>query len=675
MKKQLINPFENDTVSEPRHIDKAVVTGLNDKPLEAIIRQFESLRAGQRPAKKKLSHAQFVVSSQAGYGKSHLIGRLFHKLSGSATLVYLRPFEDASTCWKSVLLKMVQELDFPDNTELEYCNDNEPTQLEAFAHGILVHLIADAVKNGDVRTKNKQAMIDYLNGATVETFRSSENKWLRDNYKMVISQCSRQLQRNGVRLYASALSWLGVLFTYTYFPAEYELRETCRDWLQGGTINPEEAEQIGIRSRDIPNAEMGSGESNELCKHRITDFCRLAGFFRPFVFCFDQTENYGNDIVLAKVFGLVIQVLTDETYNQMTVVTTKQDSWSKSIEPWWEEAHKNRLSPPLELEGLNQKQGAELIEHRFRGLDTDEKHRFIDAQWLKELFQGGSELGIRDFIQRCSNRWLVIEGGTIKPRDISRCYKKAVEQIRTQPKRFVFDPNTLYWLVSEVADGLPDLTFEKYKSQKGYFTLLWKLSDTRRILFGFESEANWKRWQAIDREANIHYRTDNNVKAVLFRTPELRKIPGPKWKIASAINAAQKEYLHIIQLEKPQMAELYAARDLYVDAGEGNIPFQRHEVLSFIRQQLGPFWDRVQRSLASEDAAGGTKPPDKITKELIEEIRRIVREEKFMSADELINRLSVSISPEALHEARAHIPQIRVHVGPNTTMIQWQSDK
>ena len=61
--------------------------------------------------------AQLVVSPQPGYGKSHLIGRLFASLEGRATLIYVTPFQSASLCWQSVLLRTVQELTFPDRSE------------------------------------------------------------------------------------------------------------------------------------------------------------------------------------------------------------------------------------------------------------------------------------------------------------------------------------------------------------------------------------------------------------------------------------------------------------------------------------------------------------------------------------------------------------------------------
>jgi hypothetical protein len=94
-------------------------------------------------------------------------------------------------------------------------------------------------------------------------------------------------------------------------------------------------------------------------------------------------------------------------------------------------------------------------------------------------------------------------------------------------------------------------------------------------------------------------------------------------------------------------------------------------VLSFIREEFSEFWSRIQRQI---EVTGTELPTGKVTKELVEEIRNLVRQEKFMEADQLIKRLSKPVSEELLHEARAQIPEIKVHVSPTTTVLQWQSN-
>ena len=111
-----VNPFEDTVVREPREVSFSV-PGLNDAPLNRLLTRFSALDADELPRSKpaKPDRAQLVVSPDGGYGKSHLLGRLFTALGRRATKVYLRPFQDPYKAWHSILLLTVQELDRPDD--------------------------------------------------------------------------------------------------------------------------------------------------------------------------------------------------------------------------------------------------------------------------------------------------------------------------------------------------------------------------------------------------------------------------------------------------------------------------------------------------------------------------------------------------------------------------------
>lgn len=674
-----INPFESDIVSEPRRVRRAVA-GLNEAPLEALIRSFEDLETPSPPRRAALSHTRFVVSPQPGYGKSHLIGRLFRRLSQRGTLVYLRPFEDAATCWKSILLKTVQELDFPDRMDVEYCGAGEPTQLEAFAHGILVHIIASALER-DCRSYRR---LREIRNHAVADFRKAPRRvaWVAKHFDGLVRYFTGELRRHGIQLNASPRSWLGVLFRYAYRPGDESARETCLDWIGGASVEPEEAAAIGIRRRDIPSPDLPSGETNELCRNRITDLCLLAGFFRPFVFCFDQSENYGKEESLARALGVVIEVLTDACSNQMTVLTANQHAWTGRLRPFWEEAHLNRLSPSLELTGITRGQAERLIRQRFEGLPEAEWKGFLgDGAWLSDLFAESEELGVRDFLQQCAARWRNLSGEAPVETTLEACFKKAVAEIASQPRRLVFDPNILHWLVHEAALLDPGITVERYRSPKGYFPLRWTTEGVT-IFIGFEGGSHWKRWQAIEREAKRLSTAEKGARAVVLRTADLQPVPRKNWAIAHVLTAARGVHLDVLHLTKKEMIQLYAAHDLYTDALAGNIPFTPEAVLAFVRERLKPFWKRVRRpsrprkpGKAAEPEAESDDPErdGRVSQALVAEVREIVRKEKFLSVDDLMGRLSMEATQDQVHRARGRIPEIRVYAGPAMTVLQWQS--
>jgi hypothetical protein len=83
------------------------------------------------------------------------------------------------------------------------------------------------------------------------------------------------------------------------------------------------------------------------------------------------------------------------------------------------------------------------------------------------------------------------------------------------------------------------------------------------------------------------------MKSVFLRTAELNPTPG-RWKIAAEIENAKSSYLRVVDLNRNETAELYAARELFAEAVQGNVPFKGDEVLTFLGEQLMPWWNRLR---------------------------------------------------------------------------------
>lgn len=715
-----INPFEDNIVEEPRTI-KTCVISLNEKPLQALIERFNTLLVTSFPGKLCHTHAWLVTSGEPGYGKSHLIGRLFKALNQKATLVYIRPFENSSTCWKSILLKIVQELDFAEKLDSADHGNEAPTQLEVFSYGIVTYLLSQLQVNGFMRIgeeKSVERFYDYshLNDILND---SEKSHWIFTNVNNLVTQFYNQLKSNGISLHASPLSWLKVLLQYMFNRSDVGIRETCLEWLKGESIDRDEANTIGIRSRDVSLPEMTSDEMNELCKQRVVDFCHLAGFFRPFLFCFDQTENYGKNPELVRSFGIMIENLVSTCPNQMTVVTANQHVWEKTILVSMEEAHKDRFNKHYELEGINKEQGKELIKQRLNFFDvgSDNIQFFTDEKWLNSIFKSNSQIGVRLFINACRDQWDKWKDKEVKVATLEYYFGKNREDVRSQPKRHVFDPDILYWLIFEVSKGLTGITVKKYKTEKGYFSIHW-LFNTRSLIFGFESGANSMRWRSIVREAKRYATSQNGLKAVMLRTFELPKIPKTTWKtIGAEINEAKEDFFNIVDLKKDMVINIYAANELYRDAVEGDIPYSCDEVLSFIRERFTWFWNTIiggfsagkeSETFLSHKAARGdenvipaktgiqkTKEPDSRLywndrleifsggntispaerERIADEIKAHIKKEKVLSFDELLMNLSNPFDKEIIIDICTKTPQIKVYKSPRMTLLQWQSNR
>jgi hypothetical protein len=114
-----LDKYDAPIFSAPRRVSFSV-DGLNDKPLEQLIARFRELTEGELPRRQIAAQkAQLVVSPDRGYGKSHLLGRLFKPLGEEATLIYRRPFQDPQRIWSSILRATIQELERPNQNGQE----------------------------------------------------------------------------------------------------------------------------------------------------------------------------------------------------------------------------------------------------------------------------------------------------------------------------------------------------------------------------------------------------------------------------------------------------------------------------------------------------------------------------------------------------------------------------
>jgi len=686
----LIDPFADDIVEDPRHVDYSV-PGLNEAATEHVVAKIGALREPTPPRTTARSRkTMLILSPRAGFGKSHLIGTIFKQLSGRATLVNVRPFQDPETCWKSILMRMVQELDFPDRyTESD---DDTATQLELFAHGVLSQVVVEHLKAAN----GKRQTIEALSKPAEElTWLKTSSRWRDVMAQHVansqwVGKIRQRLARRGMSPRVNLESWLKVLYGYAYRD-DWNLRQACLEWLQGDPIDEEAAKDIGIRPADLVQVDQTAGSINDLAKSRVLDLCTLAGLFRPFLVCFDQTETYGQSGELARALGLVTTDLTDEAKNQLTLITANVDPWEKRLREHWERASLDRLAKPLMLEGVNPQQGGELGEHRMQAFDIPDGQRarfWGDGQWLEDLFRDNPEMSVRMFLHACSRRWAEVfehvpeAGGGERRAPLSALFQRYVDDISAKPRRLVYDRDTFYWLVSELAAGIDGVTVDKVQSSSSVHLPRWRCGD-KQFIFGFESGAHWKRWHNIARSVLEGGKRQDSI-MVYPRTPDLPAIPKNTWKAAKAdIDLAKRTRLLILTLDKHQLVRLYAAHDLHADALQGDIDWQPEEVSEYLRHELSELWRSILEwpDKAESTQSGETEQREKPehssgalgSQELQQSVVDIVRRLKFLSLEDLIEELPGEPERETVLEVCGNIERIKVHTHPNKTLMQWRS--
>jgi hypothetical protein len=667
-----INPFDKDVVHKPRECPSSVAT-LNEDILSGLIAAFGSVDANRTLVGNK---AELILSIAPGYGKSHLVGRLFKALDRKATQIFLTPFQTVSLCWQSILLHLVNELDYPDSSDETKWAFDEPRQLDALAEGVLRNLVANAIDEGLVKIVQGGLQSEQLRQASeISIGKGSDPRstWLRDHFiDELLPLCQQQL----FPLRLTSTGWLKVLFHYLTSSPGSDIRQGCLAWLRYETLDDSVLQSLGMGPGENPRSEPVDVVNNA-CWLRIHDFCKLARYFRPFLFCFDQTEDYKTNLELLQQFGRVVVRLVNEVPNHLTVVTANQVIWDEKILPNIDDAHRDRFSVSKQLRGLDRREAEELIRLRLAPFAPAEEllDRFADQRWLDALFSERKTLPAREFMQQCRDRWAGAKTATPIP-PLDHIFEEYLSEFRVNLRWRHFDPDVFRWLVKGPLATDPAIVCSENKKETPFAELQWSVAGRAEILFGFVRELHFTQWRKIADVADA-WRAKHSgkvAKIIYFRSEELDPVPKPSWtKTGPAIRASLGSGL--VVLTKEESAELNAARDLYLEAVSGNVSgYSGEDVLRFLQKRLAPWRERILQIPSSshlhqpENRATG-KPPTKL---LLEKLRILVQQEKFLSLTDALEKLGAGCSEDLVLEACEKIPQIQKIAHPNMVVLIWQ---
>jgi hypothetical protein len=660
-KRLAVNPFDDDVVKEPRDIPVSVL-GLNDAPLQTVLQTFTKLENGRKQGDQiGAAKAQLVISPERGYGKSHLLGRLFETLDRRATRIYLRPFQDPQKCWHSILLQTAQELERTEGAGPE--SETNPTQVGAFANGV----------------------ISGLTVLRIDDRSEPWYKWIRNVFKSRkdLHKLAAKLRARIPNLGGRHEAWLRVLYGYAFSADDDWKRTVAMKWIRGEPLEPDETAEIGLaRADNDAKAEMTTAETNELSFQRLAGLSRLAGFYRPFLFCFDQTEFYGTGPELIRVLGNCIEKIFAELPNQLTVITANQDNWTGQLKPGIEPPHRDRFSPPIQLESITIGQAKELIRNRLTSVGLDFRHveEFYGPTWLTSLFEPG-RMSVRNLLQRSAERLRELQNEPpppIKPPQvrIEELFNIQVNQVKSKVALQSYSQDALMWFSQDLADGVNGIGVEKVKTNK-WFSTKWK---DQSVYFAFEGGDSANRWKVITNEAINLAEKEGAKKLIVFRTPDLKKVPKPGWKaIGPIVDKAVTLGLDVHLLNLASVCEIHAARDLYSDALQGNVDAEPKDILAWLKNHFAQRIVDLCSAASPPEPEPGTKtvkPGPKAARGLSQkqksEILQFIELKRFVSANDVIQQLKLSVSVEILLKEIQGAP-IKTFPGPDTVVIQWRN--
>ncbi|TFE67124.1 hypothetical protein [Methylacidiphilum caldifontis] len=205
--------------------------------------------------------------------------------------------------------------------------------------------------------------------------------WMLRHYRDSLAACfEHALYERNPDVFGGKLSWyINLLWVFFWYEINRNShtsdKRLCIEWLKGVSLSEEDLQQIGIKESSIEDPLLDEGSAKE----RIFDFCQLSLFSRPYVFLFDQTENYGENEKLAWKLAKVISSLVDYCPHQLTLVTANLRPWQEKIIVHWENAFRDRIFypplPELQLEGANEEQAHRLVKQH--PISDEKKQEFF----------------------------------------------------------------------------------------------------------------------------------------------------------------------------------------------------------------------------------------------------------------------------------------------------------
>jgi hypothetical protein len=186
-----LNPFESAVVRDPKECGGSV-SSLNRPAVERVMQRFRLLTSDNLPESMRKSAAQLVLSPSPGYGKSHLIGRLYHQLGSAATIVHQTPFQAPSLVWQTVLNNTINELCSVDESEPAASR----WKIEILANSAVCNSIAELIRIGGLKFRRAPEVVAMLEGSKVSLALSMMTRLAKWFAKNSSTRCARSSEMN-----------------------------------------------------------------------------------------------------------------------------------------------------------------------------------------------------------------------------------------------------------------------------------------------------------------------------------------------------------------------------------------------------------------------------------------------------------------------------------------------
>ncbi len=371
-----VNPFTDDVCAGPFGVDEnRSVPGLNADILGQLTstideRQSSTGRAGGQPL-------LLLTAPRAGYGKTHLLGRLAAAAGGQVVLVPLAFRLEDQIGISAVAVRGLESMARAETPREGW------TKLREACAGVCAVLVRRLIEGGQLPCANADQALRVLNGDPVEIFDVNGSarligEWVRRFDAQLRKPMTEEAMKRVPAIPAALESWVDAMLNHA---------------LDGGM------------SKVAVLRTLAADETNE----GPVTWLRLLGLWRPVVLLVDHLDAYyRNPEAGLRIASLLLDM--SEMDGVHVVLSLNQDVWQATFGHHLPSAMEDRLTASqMLLRGIGETEAATLLRMRLQnaGVSADDIREFTSFLDVKRYFLGRplGSVSARTFLRHAAKQW------------------------------------------------------------------------------------------------------------------------------------------------------------------------------------------------------------------------------------------------------------------------------
>lgn len=328
-----------------------------------------------------------LTAPRAGYGKTHLLGRLASAAGGQIVLVPLAfRMEDAISV-VSVAKRGLESMARAETGRPGW------TRLREACAGVCASLVRQLIGSGQLPCANPDQAQRVLGGNPVEIFDPAGSarligEWLRRHGPTLAKPLTHQAAQKVAATPAVLEMWMNAMLHHA---------------------------QEGSAASSVPLMALAADEDHD----GAVTFLRVLGLWRPVVVMVDHLDAYyRNPDAGLKIAALLLDMA--EMDGVHVVMSLNQDVWQATFGHHLPSAMEDRLtSSQLLLRGLTEVDAADLLRMRLDIADVtpEQRHEFESFVDVKRYFLGRplGSVSARGFLRHLARQWEVFQNTPPSP--------------------------------------------------------------------------------------------------------------------------------------------------------------------------------------------------------------------------------------------------------------------